>query len=229
MNYISLGSECSSAAALRSLNLRNFALPFDWVQTKYNQLYNCLYDDFSRFHTNLRLSVNKKRIIDDYGIEYPHDYPTCSSCLDNDITTFGEDVIVDHWQDYVSDVSLKYARRIERFRNVFKEVQPIIVLFRSSLYYANQIKLLLQSKYNRKDIYFVVATYETQSPYLDIVVCDPEKNGTWNDEAIWLQGIVTLTANIMQNRNLSSNYNNTNQLFILSRFRRPSSMAMIKQ
>ena len=30
-NYLTIGYDCSPAAALRNLNLREFALPFDWV------------------------------------------------------------------------------------------------------------------------------------------------------------------------------------------------------
>ena len=31
INYLTLGYDCSPAGALKNLNLREFALPFDWV------------------------------------------------------------------------------------------------------------------------------------------------------------------------------------------------------
>ena len=35
-NYLTIGQDCSPAAALRNLNLRDFALPFDWVVSNIN-------------------------------------------------------------------------------------------------------------------------------------------------------------------------------------------------
>ena len=53
-NFISIGYDCSPAAALRVLNYRNFALPFDWINTNIKGLNQCFEEDFSRFHTNLK-------------------------------------------------------------------------------------------------------------------------------------------------------------------------------
>ena len=65
-NYISLGFDCSPAAALRGLNLREFALPFDWVRMKVDILIRCLKDDFKNFHKNLKFNYNKKMLVDHY-------------------------------------------------------------------------------------------------------------------------------------------------------------------
>ena len=72
---MSLGSECSPAAALRTLNIRAEALPFDWVESNLNKIMNCINDNFNNYHRNLQFNNKKTRLIDSYGIEFPHDYP----------------------------------------------------------------------------------------------------------------------------------------------------------
>lgn len=42
MKFVSLGYDCSPAFALRDLSLRPYALPFDWVQSNYIQITNCI-------------------------------------------------------------------------------------------------------------------------------------------------------------------------------------------
>lgn len=37
-NYLTIGNDCSPAAALKNLNLREFTLPFDWVVSNINGL-----------------------------------------------------------------------------------------------------------------------------------------------------------------------------------------------
>lgn len=199
MNYISLGNDCSSAAALKELNLRNFALPFDWVQTTANQLYQCLQDDFLNFHTNLNISSNKKHVNDFYGLEYHHDYPTTTADNSNNSIR-----ICDNWENYTDAVRLKYERRIDRFRKVLEDKTPLIVLIRNYIICAREIKTLLEKKYNRKNIIFVVATKETYCPDADIIICNPEKNGTWNDSTIWLEAIQKATKLFTYN-NLNKN------------------------
>jgi len=225
MNYISLGFDCSPATALKNLNLRTCSLPFDWVQTTPNQLYHCIKEDFSRFHTNLRLSSNKRRILDDYGIEYPHDYPTQKINNKNDYTDArNEDLIVDNWEEFVSEVSLKYKRRISRIITIFNEQTPLTILYRGNTNYANQIKTLLQDKFKRKNVYFLVANSEKSSPYKDIFVCNPEKNKEWNDELIWKEGIDELNTYILQKINFENKQNNT--MFLLSKNKRRSAISM---
>ncbi len=74
-NFLTIGNDCSPAAALRDLNLRKFALPFDWIKINITHLEKCLEDNFINFHCNLKLNKNKSRLIDTYDFEYPHDYP----------------------------------------------------------------------------------------------------------------------------------------------------------
>lgn len=67
MNYniLSLGYDCSPASALRHLNLREYAFPFDWiVSNSSSELKNALHN-FDKFHTNLKFNNNKQRLIDE--------------------------------------------------------------------------------------------------------------------------------------------------------------------
>ena len=74
-NYLTIGSDCSPAAALRGLNLRDFALPFDWVVSNITSLDKCFETNFEYFHKNLLLNGSKNKLIDYYGFQFPHDYP----------------------------------------------------------------------------------------------------------------------------------------------------------
>ena len=60
-NYLTIGYDCSPATALRNLNLREFALPFDWIVSKISSLDNCFTTNFENFHKKLYLKSNKKK------------------------------------------------------------------------------------------------------------------------------------------------------------------------
>lgn len=194
MYYVSLGFDCSPASALRNLNLRDFALPFDWVESNYAHyeiILNCITDDFRKFHKNIKLTRDSKRIIDAYGIQYPHDYPNTENIYskDEEDHLYDEKQIVPNYADYTPKVLEKYARRIERFREIFTGNIPIIVLYRGVYMNAQILKTRLESIYNRSDIVFVVATHEQIYNDEKIICCNPEKNGGWNEAAIWLEAI----------------------------------------
>ena len=42
IHFITMGFDCSPASVLRNLNLRGFALPFDWVVSNINSLNKCI-------------------------------------------------------------------------------------------------------------------------------------------------------------------------------------------
>jgi hypothetical protein len=194
--YIPLGFDCSPASALESLKLRGFALPFDWVQTNPNIIMRCINDDFKLFHRNLVLNKNKTRVIDGYGIQYPHDYPKIDDSEkdceekdkhDDDVNYGGDQPIIDNYNDYTEKVLVKYKRRIDRFINLLQnETKPIILLVRLPYAEAIKIKDFFEKKYNKTNIVVVVATKEMSNPSTPFIVCcDPEKNNVWNDAAIW--------------------------------------------
>jgi len=83
----------------------------------------------------------------------------------------------------------KYARRIERVYNYLRDDSPIIFLCRgydvqSIMAFANYILV----KFNKSNIYFVVsAKYKYISQ--QIIACDTEANGIWNESCIWQEAI----------------------------------------
>ena len=157
-NFITLGFNCAPAIILKELGLRRCSLPFDWVVTNNMQIINCIEDDFQKFHKNLEFTLNNHWFIDDYGIQYPHDYP-----VDED------DVIVSNWKDFHQDVIYKYKRRIERFKTILTSPTPIISLYLGPIKYALKLKKYIDNKYN-KNLIFIVATYEKNLPYMDNVI-----------------------------------------------------------
>jgi hypothetical protein len=193
-NYITLGFDCSPAAALRGLELREFALPFDWIKLTVDILERCIKDDFKNFHKSLKFNYNKKMLIDYYGFQFIHDYPLISHEGEINNTHLGEgiiaekDSIIDNWQDYYEVVYEKYKRRIERFREIMKSPKPIIVLCRHNIAYVIQLKKFLNNHYNKNDIYFVVSSKETyEDNYIKLI--NTERNNQWNELDIWKEGL----------------------------------------
>jgi len=194
INYVSFGYDCSPAATLRNLGIRDFALPFDWVESKLEYIYNCIEDNFNNFHCNLKLNKTETRVIDKYGFEFPHDYPFskdfCEEKLGDGV--FGEDLqkkIIKNWNNYYDIVIKKYKRRIERFNHIFNDTKPIIILCRG--YSVKNIKKFgyyLTNKYKKGNIYFVVSSNEKFKNNM-IITCNTEKNGKWNEDVLWNKAI----------------------------------------
>jgi hypothetical protein len=192
-NYLSLGNDCSSARALKDLNLRTGSCPFDWAESPFAALCLCLQNNFAMFHKNVHLDNSKRNVIDDYGIKYPHDYPI--KLLPNFKRSgdgfIADRLVDDNWAKYTDQAVEKYGRRIERFRNIMADTsKPIIVLYRDKYENAIVIKDILEKTYNREHIIIVVATDEKiVSPNSAIIVCNPESGGKWNDKEIWKAAI----------------------------------------
>uniref|UniRef100_A0A6C0JJI1 Papain-like cysteine peptidase n=1 Tax=viral metagenome TaxID=1070528 RepID=A0A6C0JJI1_9ZZZZ len=178
-NFITLGFNCSSATVLRDLGLRKTALPFDWIVINHvNKFINCIEDNFQKFHKNLHLIMDNHWLEDEYGIQYPHDY----SLNDN-----GE--ICDDWMNYKTDVLKKYEKRIERFHNILNDPLPIIALYHGPIAWGKRIKWALEKKYNRRNIIFVIATYEQGQSSNDIIICNISTNEDSRNKDFWINGI----------------------------------------
>ena len=190
IHYLTLGYDCSPAAALRNLNLREFALPFDWVVSNITILERCFEDNFSKFHKNLKFNRSKTRLIDEYGFQFPHDYPLSNSDINIDNIgegVFGEEsgkFICDDWINYHNDVLAKYNRRIERFNNIINDQHPIIVLCRYNTNDVLKLQQFFLKYYKKENVYFINSTkeiFETDK----IKNIHTEKNNVWNDINIW--------------------------------------------
>jgi len=196
-SFITIGYDCSPAAALRTLDLRRAALPFDWVVTNLNILDQCFQTKFSKYHTNLRFNPQRTRIIDEYGFIFPHDYPLENQSVVNDDDigegVYGEEKgkqITPHWEKYYPQVQEKYQRRIERFLDIVlrQTEKPIIILSRFPAEQVNIIFDIFYRNYRRKDIY-IVNSCQIESIGQKYVNCFTEKNGEWNEAAIWRTNI----------------------------------------
>jgi len=192
-NFLTIGYDCSTATALKNLNLRTAALPFDWVQSNINSIQLCFQDNFAKFHTNLKFNHSKTRLIDEYGFQFPHDYPF-SDISNNE--TLGEGIfteeknksIIEYWMDYYSIVKEKYDRRIKRFLNIVNDTKPIIVLCRYNTCEVLILQKLFLKYYNNNNIIFINSSSEVFSN-TQIYNCYTEKNGIWNDISIWKEYI----------------------------------------
>jgi len=192
---MSLGYDCSPAATLRNLDFRTEALPFDWVISDLQIIKNCIEDNFSNYHKNLRFSEKKTRLIDIYGFHFPHDYPFDNNNIDE--SRIGEGVIgeeldkqiISDWKKYHEMVLEKYKRRIDRFYTYLNSDKPLIILCRNyPVNTINQFGSYLANKFKKSNIYFV-ASSKQKFKSNNIVTCDTEKKGNWNEAAIWAEGV----------------------------------------
>jgi hypothetical protein len=192
-NYITLGNDCSTSSALKNLGLRSKSLPFDWIISDMDKIIECINEDFSNFHKNLRLNQTKTKIIDHYGFEYPHDYPN-SDVVDIEVVgdgQFNENLINDNWEDFIELNLEKYSRRIKRFIDILNSEKDLIVLYRGSLSNLEKFRSAIKVKFNKDNIKYVVATGEVfENDYL--VTCNPEINGISNDISIWEEAMIKI-------------------------------------
>ena len=203
-NFLTIGYDCSPAAALKGLNLRNEALPFDWVVSNISSLEKCFQDNFIKYHTNLKFNYNKTRLIDEYGFEFPHDYPLHNiDNIDNidDINNISDDkigegiigeeknkIIVSDWKKYHNIAKEKYDRRIKRFLNIVNDNKPIIILCRYSTNDVILLRNLFLKYYNKQNIIFINSCNNIFVNRF-IINCNTEQNGNWNDIEIWRKNI----------------------------------------
>ena len=208
--FITIGYDCSPASALRGLGLRTAALPFDWIESNITSLEKCLGDRFSQFYKNVHLNETKTRVIDAYGFQFPHDYPTTDENKGEiGECDFGESgkKIVENWMDFYDIAKAKYERRIERFLAILSDTRPLLVLCRYSSADVLRLERLLIKTFDKKNIYFVNAcqdAFETSN----IINIHPDIE-TWNDTEIWKQGIQY----IIQKMSVKKGYNFLAQLY----------------
>ena len=181
-NFFSIGYDYSTASALDALGLKKETLPFDYMELRIHFLKKCFETDFEYFHKNVVLNYNKTRIIDEYGFQYPYDYPM----INNGSPT--ENTIIDNWLSYYDVVKEDYEMRIERFKSIIHDPKPAIVLCRYRTSDVLELQELFIKYYNKSNLYFLNASPEIYSSD-KIININPEKNNVWNDINIWKEGI----------------------------------------
>ena len=194
-NFITIGYDCSPASALRGLNMRQFALPFDWVESNITSLEKCFHTHFTFFHTKLRLNKKRTRLIDYHGFQFPHDYPTIKHTVPDDEDNFyNENIIVNNWSDFYKENLEKYKRRIERFNNILNDDKPIIILCRYPNSHVIFLRKLFIKYYNKKNLIFVNSNPDKMFIKIDdtyILSCNTDIN-TWNEATIWEENIINV-------------------------------------
>jgi len=191
-NFITLGFNCAPALVLKELGLRKYSLPFDWVVTNNMQVMNCIEHDFKNFHKNLSMILDGHWMVDEYGIQYPHDYPVDKN-----------DCIVSNWKEYYEDNLNKYSRRIERFKQILNNDKPVIALYLGKFQWASIIQNYLCKKFNKRFI-FIVGTHEKIKNYnTDLIVCNLNNNEDSRNKDFWITSIDEALSKVQNNNNSS--------------------------
>lgn len=192
---ISLGSFCATAIHLRffdnikTLNIRDNAYPFDWIESSFDSLYTCIDDDFNNFLHGLHLKDNNQ-ILDHYGFKFLHDWPTIQSG-DFDILNTDDGVnasyLKTNWRDYSTLVQEKYARRIERFKKACKSFRKVFFIRYHGITEQQAIMLrdLIQKKYILLDFELIVITEDQRHWNLDRIQNFYMYLHDWDKLSLW--------------------------------------------
>jgi hypothetical protein len=129
---LSIGGDCASASALRISGLRKAAYPFDWIVSPFSSVYQAFKDDFKHFleTASLHIRSDNHGIIDYYGFQFVHDFPTIENNDTNSIHT--ETVLSNNWAEAIPEIQTKYNRRINRLRSVLHGTEPVVFVRRTN-------------------------------------------------------------------------------------------------
>ena len=151
---ISIGGGCYPAGAMRDLEVRKAAYPFDWMFSKFESVIQAFEDDFNHFldPDSLYLGNPDDRIIDYYGLEYVHDFPTTqNNAALEEGQTHDQKKIRSDWKNFITPIREKYFRRIERLKYCLSGTEEV-VFFRLNRYPSDinviiKFRDLIQKKY----------------------------------------------------------------------------------
>lgn len=137
MEIIPLGSTCSIAYQLRSLGLRNYAYPFDWVRINnlglVTKLLETNFEDFLKQNDFSLKKVSNEFDVNGKMLSYIYENKFCKFYHD-----FGTNITEDTFNIF----SIKYQRRIDRLINIIKESKNL-------LFIREEIGNLSQNKINK--------------------------------------------------------------------------------
>ncbi|HLB41200.1 MAG TPA: DUF1796 family putative cysteine peptidase [Candidatus Babeliales bacterium] len=145
---------------VKYFDLRDEAYPFDWIESPFSALYQCLVDDFANFLTALK-SKRDYLVVDFYGFEFLHDWPT-QVCPNFDVANsdfgVGNAQLVSDWPQYNESVRSKYRRRIARFRQSCSGQEKIFFFRYHDITKAQAVLLrdLIAQRYPNLDFELVV-------------------------------------------------------------------------
>jgi len=159
IDYISIGEECSPCFLLKACNLRTVAYPFDWNVVPVNTMIQCVDEDFKNFHKGLTLNDTGQRVIDSYGIQFPHDYPVYNvnpqpkdSFIDPDGVFYIEKKIVSNFHEFTDKVYEKYDRRIKRFYDALNSRRNTVLIYSGHKDNIERILIFFINKFNKSNI-----------------------------------------------------------------------------
>lgn len=193
---IGLGSNCTVASALEAFELRNAAYPFDWIVSRYESLCAVLEQDFYDFLNPDFLSVDADNygIINKYGLGLMHDFPTVEFVGDFEQVEgpLGHGKLRQDWIKFVPEVEKKYARRIQRFRDVCSNNKKIFFIRYGGINSREEaciLRNILKTAYPHLD--FTLVTVGNDESFAEPWQEENIKNyhlkitTAWNDVAEW--------------------------------------------
>jgi len=192
---IGLGETCTVAAALEVFNLRNAAYPFDWTISEYDSVCAALEDNFDKFlHPDfLSLRPDNHGVINKYGIVFVHDFPTTDYTGDLDIDApLNEDILRQDWRDTLPEIQEKYARRIQRLRDVCSSNVKVYFIRHQGIQSREQactLRNIIKKRYPKLDFTLVIVLSENESIEQwsedNIKTYVVKQTAIWNDVAEW--------------------------------------------
>jgi hypothetical protein len=187
---ISLGDACGPVLMLRDLKIRTEAFPFDWIQSPFDAFYKALVSDFAFFLTDLTMRPDKQGVIDHYGFNFTHDWPTIHDPHINPLTSdfIGNCQLFNEWEKALPLVREKYHRRIERLKQMCLGRNKIIFIRSGSFSRPKEEALMIRDFFSKKypTLEFLLVVLSSQENFKTEWNIDHIKNfylKKWHDPA----------------------------------------------
>jgi hypothetical protein len=219
---IGFGETCTVAAALQAFNLRNSAYPFDWTISHYESLCEILENDFHGFLNQdyLRLREDGHGVINKYGLIFVHDFPTITYSGNVETEdTVGEGELCSNWIDFLPEIEKKYARRIQRLRDVCNSNKKVYFVRHMGIRSKEEACILrdiIKKHYPHLDFILVIASNDSSfdNPWEEENIKNYYLKPTekWNDIAEWKKIFVDLGL-VSAKRNMDFNFDESEKIF----------------
>jgi hypothetical protein len=148
--YIPIGFDCSVSGYLRNFNLRNVSYPFDWNITRYDGIYDLINDNFLDLFNNEYLVYGNKS----YFNKYNNDETMYKILIP--VFNIKYNILFVHDFIENTDVNIifeKYNRRIERLINNFSNDSIVLVYENASNEYMKNIYQYWEEYFDNKNIF----------------------------------------------------------------------------
>lgn len=190
---VSLGPTSMVTVVTRSLRVQKTVFPFDWVISPFESVYRAFEDKFTHFleKGSLRVRSDKQGVMDYYGFEFVHDFPTIQSGFADGSSDepLSQYLLRPDFLDFYDVVATKYQRRIACLQDAMNRGREIMLIRYGDMNrsQAERLRNLIRKKYPNAMFTLVFISNKKEADWhlggIKQFYFDAAKN--WNDPVQW--------------------------------------------